>query len=54
MTHKDPRLEMVMWLALFDQRKAELIAGGMSEEEADDRACTEIRRRIRQEGFRDD
>jgi len=48
----DPRLEMQIWLALFDKRKAEMIAAGMTDADADEAACTEIRRRIRTEGFR--
>jgi len=48
----DPRLEMEVWLALFEKRKAEMIAGGMTAADADEAACTEIRRRIREEGFR--
>jgi hypothetical protein len=42
---------MEIWLALFDKRKAELIAGGMTTDDADDVACTEIRRQIREHGF---
>lgn len=49
----DPRVEMQMWLDLFEQRKLELIEGGMTAADADDAACTEIRRRIREEGFRE-
>ena len=48
----DPRIEMDAWLALFEQRKAELIAGGMEQALADEVASAEIRRRIRSEGFR--
>ena len=50
MTH--PRIEMEMWLLLFEQRKRDLIAGGMKAELADEVASIEIRRRIRDEGFR--
>jgi hypothetical protein len=42
--------ELEVWFAEFEKRKREMIAAGMSKEDADDKAATEIRHQIRQSG----
>jgi hypothetical protein len=42
--------ELEIWFAEFEKRKREMIAAGMSREDADNKAATEIRHQIRQSG----
>jgi hypothetical protein len=42
--------ELDIWFAEFEKRKREMIAAGMSKEDADDKAAAEIRQQIRQSG----
>ena len=44
---RDPKFERDVWTGMFERRKHELIAGGMSAEEADEQASREIRHEIR-------
>lgn len=42
-----PQQEIDIYTRMMEQRKAELVREGMSEEHAEDQACAEIRRSIR-------
>jgi hypothetical protein len=43
----EPRAQIDMWTTLMDAKKREYIAEGMSEEDAEDKACAEVRAEIR-------
>ena len=43
----EPKAEVDMWTRIMEVRKQELIEEGVPAEEAEDRACSEIRRQIR-------
>lgn len=45
---REPKIELDIWSALFDRRKAELIDAGMAPDDADEQAGKEVRAKIRE------